>query len=368
MAWLAVSVAHDPTGEAAAAASNADRIAEWLSRLLRGAAPVTPVSERLERIVLGDTRRYTSSEVAAHSGVARARNERLWRALGFADVADDEIVFTESDVEALKLIDGLVSCGVIDPTLETAAARAAGQSLARLAEWEIGLLDAYVLSQIETGADDADEAAGLRSAEAIVPMMEQLHTYIWRRHLAALAGRALGVPPAESGTEAIVVGFADVVGYTRLTRNLTETELARLIERFESMSADVITTNAGRLVKTLGDEVLFVAADPVAAATIGLELLDSVARDDELPDLRIGMAMGSVLSHFGDVYGPVVNIASRLTSAAKRATVLVDRELATTLASEPGMRLRRRRPMSVRGYSTLSSWRLSRATLRWTPS
>ena len=111
----------------------------------------------------------------------------------------------------------------------------------------------------------------------------------------------------------------------------------------------------------LGDEVLFVADDPLAAATIGLGLLDSIEVDGELPDLRIGMARGTVLSRFGDVYGPVVNIASRLTSAAKPGTVLVDRELATALPSEPGFRLRRRRPMSVRGYSNLSSWRLSRA-------
>ena len=106
------------------------------------------------------------------------------------------------------------------------------------------------------------------------------------------------------------------------------------------MAAEVIATAAGRVVKMLGDEVLFVADDPVAAATIGLGLLDAIDVDGELPDLRIGMARGNVLSRFGDVYGPVVNIASRLTSAAKPGTVLVDRELATALASEPGLRLR----------------------------
>jgi hypothetical protein len=40
--------------------------------------------------------------------------------------------------------------------------------------------------------------------------------------------------------------------------------------------------------------------------------------------------------------------------------VLVDRELATALEEAPGVRLRRRRPMAVRGYSNLSSWRLER--------
>jgi adenylate cyclase len=252
----------------------------------------------------------------------------------------------------------LVGSGLIDPTVEAAAARAAGQSLSRLAEWEIGLLTEYVVSRAENGPDVADGATVLRFAETILPVMEQLHSYVWRRHIAALAGRALAASPDELVSNVLVVGFADVVGYTLLTRNLTETELAGLIEQFESRAAEVTAT--GRLVKTLGDEVLFVAADPVAAATIGLGLHDSTDVDGELPDLRIGMARGNVLSRFGDVYGPVVNIASRLTSAAKPGTVLVDRELATALASEPGLRLRRRRPRSVRGYSNLSSWRLSR--------
>jgi adenylate cyclase len=351
-------------GEAGTTMSGADRIGEWLSLLLRPAEPALPLSEGLERVVLGAPRRYTRLEVEERSGVARERNARLWRALGFADIDDDDVVFTDSDVAALKLIDGLVGSGLIDPTVEAAAARAAGQSLSRLAEWEIGLLNDYVVSRVETGSDLADGEAVLRFAESILPVMEQLHSYVWRRHIAALAGRALAATPDELVSNVLVVGFADVVGYTRLARGLSETELAGLIERFESMATEVIATAAGRLVKTLGDEVLFVAADPVAAAAIGLGLLDSIDIDGELPDLRIGMARGNVLSRFGDVYGPVVNIASRLTSAAKPGTVLVDRELATALASEPGLRLRRRRAMSVRGYSNLSSWRLSRTAPR----
>ena len=340
--------------------SGADRIGEWLARLLRPAEPSMPLAARLERIVLGGARRYTRVEVEERSGLARERIARLWRALGFADVDDEDIVFTDSDVDALKLIDGLVGSGLIDPTVEAGVARAAGQSLSRLAEWEIGLLNDYVVSRAGNGPDEADEATVLRFAETMLPMMEQLHSFVWRRHIAALMGRALAASSAELVSTALVVGFADVVGYTRLTRDLTEAELAGLIEQFESTAAEVVATAAGRVVKMLGDEVLFVADDPVAAAAIGLGLLDSVVVDGDVPDLRIGMARGNVLSRFGDVYGPVVNIASRLTSAAKPGTILVDRELATALASEPGLRLRRRRPMSVRGFSNLSSWRLSR--------
>ena len=220
--------------------SGADRIGEWLARLLRPADQVTSLSERLERIVLGGARRYTRVEVEERSGVARERNERLWRALGFADVDDEDVVFTDADVEALKLIDGFVDSGLIDPTVEAAVARAAGQSLSRLAEWEIGLLNDYVVSRAERGPEQADEATVLRFAETILPMMEQLHSYVWRRHIAALVGRALAASPDELVSNTLVVGFADVVGYTRLTRTLTETELARLLERFESTAAEVV--------------------------------------------------------------------------------------------------------------------------------
>ena len=349
-------------GDGGSSLFGADLVTEWLARLLRAGEPAAPLAERLERLVLGGARRYTRLEVENRSGVARDRTERLWRALGFADVDDDAKVFTDADIEALELIDGLVDSGLIDPTLEAGAARAAGQSLSRLAEWELGLLTQYAAKRLESGAA-ADEATVLGYAETILPTLERLHSYIWRRHIAALASPALA-GSAEVASHALVVGFADLVGYTRLTRTLTEKELEGLIERFESMAATVVATAAGRVVKTLGDEVLFVADDAPTAAAIGLGLLDAVDADGDMPDLRIGMAMGDVRSRFGDVYGPVVNIASRLTSVAKPGTIRVDRELASALAGTTGLHLRRYRPMAVRGYSHLSSWRLTRAPAR----
>src|SRR4051812_41801175 len=104
--------------------SGADRLADWLARLLHPAARAGPLPERLEHIVLGGSRRYTRAEVEALAGVDGERSQRLWRALGFADVSEDDIVFTDADVAALTLIDGLVGSGFIDPTLEAAAARA----------------------------------------------------------------------------------------------------------------------------------------------------------------------------------------------------------------------------------------------------
>src|SRR5690606_38047453 len=119
------------------------------------------------------------------------------------------------------------------------------------------------------GNGHVDDDEVVRLAETIVPLMDQLHSYVWRRHLAALAGR----PFAGGDHEIMTVGFADVVGYTRMSRQLSDTELAELIDRFESAALDVIANAGGRLVKTLGDEVMFVVDDPVVAANIAVDLL-----------------------------------------------------------------------------------------------
>jgi adenylate cyclase len=73
----------------------------------------------------------------------------------------------------------------------------------------------------------------------------------------------------------------------------------------------------------------------------------------ERPPLRSGVAYGPVLTRLGDVYSPVVNLASRLTSIAHAGTVLVDKELAGRLRGLPGYRVRRLHRVSVRGYDHL---------------
>ena len=341
------------------AAPRAEQFGEWWDQLAQSSSGGASLAEQLERRVLGGVRCCTRGEIERRSGVPPERTERLWQALGFADVADDDVVFTDNDVEALQLMNMMIGSGLLDPTLEVGAVRAAGQALSRLAEWEFGLLNDYVVARVATAQLSVDQATALRFADMILPVLERLHSYIWRRHLAALTGRVLAATPQQLVTTTLVVGFVDVVGYTNLTRHVSERDLAQLIERFESIAVGVVATGGGRVVKTLGDEVMFVADDPVGGSAIGLKLLESIGAEQELPDVRIGMAFGHVLRRFGDVYGPVVNIASRLTSAAKPGTVLVDRELATVLAEEGTMRLRRRRPISVRGYDRLSPSRLT---------
>jgi len=198
------------------------------------------------------------------------------------------------------------------------------------------------------------------AARELVPTLEGLIGYVWRRHLAAVAARVLANPD-EVVARPMVVGFADLVGYTTLTRHADEDELARVVGGFESVASDVIAEHGGRVVKTVGDEVMFTVDDAAVGAELALCLLESVEADESLPGLRIGLAHGTVLARLGDIYGEPVNLASRLTSIARPDSVLVDRDLAAALENDDRYRLRRVPPRPVRGYALLHAMRLRRA-------
>jgi adenylate cyclase len=207
---------------------------------------------------------------------------------------------------------------------------------------------------------DATEVQALERATDLVPVVEELIGYVWRRHLAAVAGRTLAAGSEDLASTPMTVGFADLVGFTSLTREIDQSDLAALVESFESRASDVIAEAGGRVVKTVGDEVMFVADDPGAAAEIGVRLSEEVGGDGDLPELRIGLACGTVVSRMGDVYGEPANVASRLTSIARPGSVLVDRHLADALGDDDRWRLRRVAPRPVRGYAMLAPYRLRR--------
>jgi adenylate cyclase len=314
--------------------------------------------EALESILLGGGRQYTRAQVAELSGVPAERASALWRALGFASQDDDAAVFTDGDVAALRLTDQLIQNGILDPSLATSTARMIGQHMSRLAESQVHMLRDVLAANPELAADERQLA---RLVEHLTPELEALQDFVWRRHLAAYAGRMLAAPDEEVDERRLAVGFADMVGFTSLTRRASEKELVDIVERFDALAGDVVAENHGRVVKMLGDEVLFVADSAADGAEIALTLIARAEQEDGVPSLRAGLAYGRVLNRFGDVYGPVVNIASRLTSVARPGTVLVDLELTEALKDDPAYSVHTRRPVSVRGYSRLRSAALRRA-------
>jgi adenylate cyclase len=234
-----------------------------------------------------------------------------------------------------------------------------GQSLSRLADWQTDMLaDALIRAGEEEGRTAATADDAVTAARALLPRLRQVQDYVWRRHLAANADRLLAAVGHGDRRE-LAVGFADLVGYTSRSRGMGGRELGAMIEDFESTAAEVIARHSGRVVKTVGDGVLFTAGTGVAAVEIGLELPEAWDAEDR-PPLRTGAAFGGVLTRLGDVYSPVVNLASRLTSLARPGTLLVDRELAEQLDDHPAYKVRRLRRVSVRGYDHLQPFLVRR--------
>jgi len=312
---------------------------------------------RVEELIMGGPRRYSRSQLVAEIDMDRDALTTLWRSLGFAEVPEDEVVFTDGDRDALALLEKLRSAGLIPDDVEAAVARSVGQAMAGLADWQIEML--YQL--VDYGHRGVDEREMLDIAERVIPLLENMQGYVWRRHLAAASSRLLTAMPGESETRTLTVGFADLVGFTRASRRLTPTELTALLEEFQDVATDVVASHRGRVVKTVGDEVLFVADEPADGVEIALLLVERLAASATLPQLRIGLAVGDVVTRFGDVYGEAVNIASRLTTHARPGRILVDRNLAAVLEHDDRFQLRSRRPLAVRGYRHLQQWELSRA-------
>lgn len=289
-----------------------------------------PLAIRLEQLILGAERRYTPFQAARTAGVSMDLASRFWRAMGFADIGQAKAL-TEADVLALRRLAGLVEAGLLSEPMAVQVARSTGQTTARLAEWQIDSFLEGLTEPPEPGMTRTEVTYPL--VELLLPELEEFLRYVWRRQLAAATGRVVQAADDEEMVDRrLAVGFADLVGFTRLTRRLEEEELGELVEAFETTCADLVAAHGGRLIKTLGDEVLYAADDAGTAAEIALRLIETMAANPTMPALRVGIAFGTVTTRMGDVFGTTVNLASRLTSIAPKDALLVDGALAEELS------------------------------------
>ncbi|MDT0188192.1 adenylate/guanylate cyclase domain-containing protein [Microbacterium sp. ARD31] len=323
------------------------------------------LSEVMESLLLGEAPSLTRVQVAERAGVPLDVAVTLWHQLGFPHRDDEDVAFSESDVEALRLSADLVELGILPAESQAALVRTWGRSYARLAEWQTTLLAGLAVE----GDDPAAQLTTL--AGDVLPRVEALQTYVWRRHLASAAQHLLGDSDALAQTETLLtVCFVDIVGYTTQSRSLDGAELVAWVDRFEQDTSALVVDHGGQVIKTIGDEVLFTVADPAAAVTVAHTL---AARgedaDDPFPRVRAGIAHGRVVRRLGDVFGSTVNAASRLTSAARPGSVLVDAGVHEALAEshdEGGegagdggqWRWRRLRRVSAKGFRHLEAWRV----------
>ncbi|HEX5945127.1 MAG TPA: adenylate/guanylate cyclase domain-containing protein [Acidimicrobiales bacterium] len=316
----------------------------------------------VDRLMVPEVARYDLAEVAMRTGLAVDKVRQLWRTLGYPMPRHDEVAFTDADVEILSEVGRLMAGDVASTELVLQMSRVIGSSMARIASSQVDVISARVAgSPRPTTVGDAEltDDRIVVSAGALLPIVPRVLTATWQRHLQAAIRRRLSI--AETGQGQLgVVGFADLVGFTALSQQVGGDELAAIVEQFEQLAFDVVTANGGRVVKMIGDEVMFTVDSPVAAAEIGLALAEGTRGADELSDLRVGLAHGPLLEREGDLFGPVVNMASRITSIAFPGSIVVGQAMHDHLEDRQEYRLRSMRPRYLKDIGRVPLWVLRR--------
>jgi len=266
----------------------------------------------------------TMSEVAEGAGIPEELARRVYRAAGFPDPDSGVPTGNEEDVDALRtLTAGIALLGREEMIQLT---RVVGSSLARIAD---AMVSTFVVNVAAPSIDEdpsglalaranAEAGALLRSGGAAIDMLLRRHIEIAQRPI------VMGVQE----TQALAVGFVDLVGSTAIAQRLSMTELGELLTTFDRLASDLIVDHGGRLVKLIGDEVMFIATEPSTACEIALDLAARLTADPLLPQGRGALASGEVLTRDGDYFGPVVNLAARAVKLAEPGAVLASGHVA----------------------------------------
>ncbi len=295
---------------------------------------------------------YTSDEVVGRGGTHLEEATELWQALGFGPVPGDAPVFTQADAEILAVISAVRDSAITTPEVILPMTRVLGQALSRVATAQVQVMERRLADALVEMGERGESELLESITEVLIPGFEHFISYVWRRHLAAALRReVLG----ETGGVR-TVGFVDLVGFTAGTRDLDDAALSALLERFQRVVYEHVTAVGGRVVKVMGDGVMFDTSDAVAAAAASLGLASDAARDDLLPGVHVGLASGHLLGLEGDLFGETVNRASRLCDLARAHTVLVDDGTAQDLLAGGGWTLKRTRAHRLKGLGVVDTW------------
>ena len=280
----------------------------------------------LERL-LGGEERYTARELAEKAGVPLDWLQASRRSLGLAVPDPDSRVFGKDDLEAARIGKKVRDAGFEDDHLFDAN-RVLGRGMARYSE-ALRALSADVL--LEPDADELELAHRFEAvAKELLPLAEEWLGHVFAMHFRQmLRHEAVTLQERTTGRadeRRQAIAFADLVGFTELGETVAVEELGDVATRLTRLTEEV-TEPPVRLVKTIGDAVMLVAPDPKDLVEAAVRLVERAEEAQELPKLRVGVAFGPAVNHWGDWFGSTVNLASRLTARARPGSVLAAEEV-----------------------------------------
>jgi adenylate cyclase len=291
---------------------------------IRGAfAPALLAARR----ILGDDGVYVSArETSEKMGIDLDLLQRIQRAIGLPRVEDpDAAVYMRADAEAAAFAQKFIDLGM-QPDQLVQITRMLAEGLSRAAEVMRYAALASILDPTATELEIAKNSEALlrEVAPVLGPMIQEM-LRLQLRHLMeteAVTATERAEGQRIPGARLVTIAFADLVGFTRLGEVVPPEDLEQLAHRLADLAREVAVPPV-RFIKTIGDEVMLVSPDPVALLEAVMDLVDSTGGDDDFPRLRVGAATGMAVSRAGDWFGRPVNLASRVTTAARPGSILV---------------------------------------------
>lgn len=276
-----------------------------------------------DRIIVPDRDQFSLADVSAETRGDIEDVRAVWRALGFVEVGDDVAIASAEDVETIRTVLNLANLVGLPAAL--GVSRVVASSMARVAD----AISAAVRTRspalaLGHSGSEAVTARTFTSVASAVPRVGRALDAVFRHHLEAARRhweRSDSADLVDSGGIRIGVGFADLSGFTGMTENLTMSELSELLTVFEVVAESIVRDEDGRVVKYIGDAVMYVTHDASSAVRVAQRLLASAEMRGM--QARAGVTVGVALALEGDYFGPVVNLAARLVAMAGPGEVLV---------------------------------------------
>jgi class 3 adenylate cyclase len=266
--------------------------------------------------------------------------EYAWAALGLTVADADQLALSAADVEALRTWSDL--SGFVGEVTALGVLRVLGASMARFAEAVSSAIRGGVPAiQLNYPADEVTTAKAYAGVTSFIPRVSQLIDVVHRQHLESARMYFEDVLRDTSPTVHCGVGFVDLSGFTSLTQLMTPEELSGLLTEFSSTVSDVVHADGGRVVKFIGDAVMWVSPTARQLATTAADLVGHRKARDTGLQVRAGLAYGPMLALDGDYYGNPVNLAARLVAAAEPGEILLSDDLhaelpdSATVPTEP---------------------------------